>query len=713
MFKFFDFLKISILGGLSLALLSAAPAFAQVTDANDLVYPPLPEVELPTPERVVLDNGLVVMLIEDHELPLVTARLMVRTGSRLEPADKVGLAGLTGQMIRNGGTSSLASDELDDLLEDRAAVIESSIGLSSGNAQLNCLTDDFPEMLRQFYDILRNPAFDEEKLAVAKSQIEAGIARQNDTANPILAREFQELIYGSDSPYARQSTYETIGNIRRDDLVAFHSKYYHPNRMILGLVGDFEKKAALELVQEVFGAWPRGPEVEEPKVSHRTEANAGVFFVEKNDVTQSYIRIGHLGIQRDHPDYFAVQLMNQVLGGSFAARLFSRVRSEKGLAYNVFGSVTSQWDYPGTFLMSMSTKTETTGAGIEALLLEAKNMTSEPPTEEEVEKARAGMLNSFVFSADSIAEILNRQMTYEYFDYPLDWLDRLRNGMETVTTEQVRKAAADHIHPENFTILVVGPKEGTDRPLSDFGAVTPVDITIPEPPAAKVEKSAEGEKKGAELIAKAVEGIGGASALEALEGLRMESEMTLSTPQGSMSAKAVLVTHLPDRLRTEITLPFGNMVRVLNGASSFMQTPQGAMPMPESQQQSLRASMWRRPVLLLTLRDEEGFQAQAQGPGEVAGVQVERVHVEAKGESQVLGIDPETGHVLTIEYRGSGPTGAPADLVESYSDFREVDGLMLPFEVSTTMDGQPAMTVSNQVIEVNPEVDEAAFEMPK
>ena len=696
-----------------LGTLLGGPALAQVQDADDLVYPPLPGVEMPSPERVELDNGLVVMLLEDRELPLVSARVLVRTGSRWESGDKVGLASLTGQLMRSGGTQSIPSDDLDDLLEDRAAVLETSIGTSSGNASLSCLKDDFSEMLRLLHDVLRYPAFDESKLEVLKNQAKAGVARQNDDAGQILGREFRELLYGSDSPYARGVTYGTLAAIGRDDLVEFHQRYYHPDRMILGLVGDFDKNEVIRLVKEVFGAWPRGPKVNEPAVDYSKKPNTGVFFVEKNDVTQSNIRIGHMGLRRDHPDYYSVELMNQVLGGSFAARLFSRVRSEKGLAYNVFGSVTSQWDYPGIFLMSMSTKTETTAAGIEALLLEANNMTDEPPTEKEVETARAGILNSFVFSADSLAEILSRQMTYEYYGYPLDWLERYRSGIEAVTLDQVRAAAEEHIHPDRFSILVVGPSEGLDRPLSEFGEVTPVDITIPEPPGEERATSAATEARGRELIAKAVERVGGAEALAAVEGLDMKTRMELQTPQGAMVLQTHATIHLPDRVRWEIAAPFGTLVRVMDGEKAFLQMPQGTQPLPDAQRKELEEGVVRLPFMLLRHHDAENFKAFAQGAGEVDGTTVERVFVTIGETEQTLGIDPETGDLLSLEYRGPGLTGAPGDLRLVFSDFREVGDLRLAFASQGTFDGQPMVNATTVSLELDPEVDESRFQMPE
>lgn len=466
---------------LAMLTVLATATWAQVERVEDLTYPPLPEVKIPQPTRVVLPNGMVVFLIEDHELPLVGVSAKIRTGARLEPADKVALAGLTGTVLRSGGTTTRSGNALDDYLEGKAASIETSIGQSSGTAAMSCLAEDFPEVLKVFGEVLRHPAFDPEKLAIAKNQVIAGIARQNDNPASIVSREYRKLIYGKDSPYARQETYATVRAITREDLVAWHQKYFHPNRIILGLVGDFQTDKALALVKEVFGDWKPGPTFADTKVPYQTEGAGSVFYVEKNDMTQAKIVIGHLGLMRTHPDYYPVVIMNQILSGSFGARLFSNIRSKKGLAYDVHGAVGFGWDYPGSASLSMSTKTETTGPGIDALLEEVhKIMETEPPTKEEVSKAKASILNSFVFSVDSPGKVLGKVLVYEYYGYPLDWLTRFRKGIEQVTTEQVRKAARTHLRPEQFAILVVGPREGTKPALARYESVTELDISIPE-----------------------------------------------------------------------------------------------------------------------------------------------------------------------------------------------------------------------------------------
>jgi zinc protease len=455
--------------------------FAQAESADDLEFPPLPEFQVPEPTRVELDNGMVVILLEDHELPLVRAVARVRTGSRYEPPDKIGLASLAGAVLRTGGTQSLSSDDLDDFLESRAANVSSSIGGSFGSASMSCLKDDFAEVFAVFADILRTPAFDEKRLQVAVNQAMAGISRQNDDAMEIMNREFDEIVYGADSPYGRVPTFATIQSIRRDDLVEWHSRYYHPNSTILGLLGDFSTQEAIELVSQTFGDWERGPVKSNPEVFYEKDAGPGVYYAEKNDMTQSNIKIGHLGITRDNPDFFAVEVLNQVFSGSSSSRLYSNVRSRKGLAYAVVGGIRSNWDYPGTFNMWITTKTESTGAGINALLEEAQNLSRIPPSQEEVDKAKTSILNSFIFNVDTRAKILGQQLTFEYYGFPLDWVSRYRKGIETVTLEEVQAVAERYIHPERFAILVVGPAEGRDKPLSEFGEVTPIDIEIPKP----------------------------------------------------------------------------------------------------------------------------------------------------------------------------------------------------------------------------------------
>ncbi|WP_447971663.1 M16 family metallopeptidase [Nitrospira sp. M1] len=465
---------------LLLSLSRQGPSYAQVDRVEDLRFPPLSELEIPVPTRVELENGMVIVMMEDHELPLVRISAKIRTGSRLESTSQTGLAQLVGTVMRSGGSTSLAGDALDDFLEGKAATIETSIGETAGTAAMSCLKDDFPDVLRVFADVLRHPSFDPQKLAIAKNQTMAGISRQNDNPDAILGREFKKLVYGQDSPYARTPSYATVSAITQKDLIAWHTSYFHPNRMILGITGDFQLDSALKMLKDAFGNWPAGPTVKDISVPYQESNAAKVFYVEKNDMTQAKIMMGHLGVMRRNPDYYPLVIVNQILSGSFGARLFSNVRSKQGLAYDVHGGVGFQWDYPGLASLMMSTKTETTGAGIDALIAESQKMVTEPPTEEEVTKAKGAILNSYIFSVDSPAKVLGKYVTHEYYGYPADWFVQFRKGIEQVTTEQVREAVRLHLRPDNFSILVVGPRKGTASALARYHDVQEVDITIQE-----------------------------------------------------------------------------------------------------------------------------------------------------------------------------------------------------------------------------------------
>ncbi|MCZ6506458.1 MAG: pitrilysin family protein, partial [Acidobacteria bacterium] len=601
-------------------VLTPLAAAAQVTKAHEIEFPPLPDFEVPQPTRLELDNGLVLVLVEDHELPLIDAVARIRTGQRVDPADRAGLASLTGEVMRTGGTETRSGDESDEFLEGRGASIEAEIGIDVGSAAMSSLEEDFVEVLGLLAEILRHPVFDQGKLEVAKNQANTAIARQNDSPQAILFREFAKVLLGEESPYTRPDTYTSIASITRDDLLAFHQQYFQPNNIILGIVGDFDTEEVVEQVKAVFGDWPAGAMVEKFEGGYRTEPSPGVAYVEKNDMTQSMIVMGHLGVRRDSPDFYAIEVFNEVLGGGFSSRLFSRVRSQKGLAYAVSGSLGSKWDREGRFQLFTTTKTETTGAAIEALILEARNVAGdEPPTEKEVTRAKQAILSSFVFTSDSPREILDQQLTYEYYGYPLDWLARYIDGIRAVTTEQVQAVGRRYVEPEAFAIVVVGPTEGRDRPLEDFGPVTAVDISIPALETDAAEATPETIARGGELLAAAIEAHGGAEAFAGFVNIRQKVSAAATSPGGELQVEIDQFVVYPDRLRQEVTLPQGTMVQVITPDEAYMQTPAGSQPLVGQRRDSLVGSLHRKLPVLLRRATEGGIEAVAGDAGEVGG----------------------------------------------------------------------------------------------
>jgi predicted Zn-dependent peptidase len=448
---------------------------------KELTYPKLRDIEIPQIERVTLPNGMQLFLLEDHELPLIDMSARIRAGSIYEPADKVGLAAITGTVMRTGGTISKTGDEIDEQLEHIAASVETSIGLNSGFASMSVLKKDIDTGLATLADVLMNPAFREDKIELAKINHRSSIARRNDNVRGIASREFDKLIYGPESVYARHTEYATIDNITRDDLVAFHKKFFHPDNVLLGVWGDFDSKEMIKKIEEAFKGWEKVdmglPTV--PKV--RYEFRPTVNMIRKDDINQTNIYLGHIGGLRSDPDYFALVVMNRVLGSGFTSRLFRNVRSRKGLAYSVFGNYSANYDFPGVFYVGCQTKSEATVRAIRAMAEEIKKMTEDEVTDEELALAKESYLNSFVFNFDTKGEIVSRLMTYEYFGYPPDFLEKTKENVEKVTQKDILRVARKHLRHDKMQILAVGRPQDFDEALSVLGPVREIDITIAVP----------------------------------------------------------------------------------------------------------------------------------------------------------------------------------------------------------------------------------------
>ncbi|MFZ0039275.1 MAG: pitrilysin family protein [Candidatus Acidiferrales bacterium] len=463
-------------------MLLAPASRAQVDDWKKIQTPPLHPFHPPVPKRIQLSNGMVIFLLEDHELPLVSGTAEIRGGSIEEPAGKVGLVEVYGQAWRTGGTKTQTGDQLDDFLEAHAAKVETEGGLESTTISWDCLKGNIDDVFKVFTEILREPEFREDKIALAKRQMDSSISRRNDEPFLIAFREASKLVYGADSPYGRVPEYATVAAVTREDLASWHQQYVHPNNIILGISGDFDSKAMEAKLREAFESWPKGPSPAKPQITFH-EQKPGVYFAEKADVTASLVQMIDLGTTRDNPDYYAIEVFNEFFGGSFSSRLFSNIRSKKGLAYAVGGGVGANYDHPGLLRLFLGTKSHTTAAAIDAFNEELDALNSNPGTADELAKAKEAILNSFVFRFDSSEKVLRERMTYEFYGYPTDFLEKYRAGIEKVTQQDLVRVEQKYVHKDRLAILVIGNAPDFDRPLSSFGPVTTLDIAIPPPPA--------------------------------------------------------------------------------------------------------------------------------------------------------------------------------------------------------------------------------------
>ena len=669
---------------------------------TEINYPNLNEINLPEVERVELDNGMILFLVEDHELPIVNLSARIGVGGINQPADKIGLASITGSVMRTGGSQNMSADEIDITLESIGASVETNIGTTTGTASMSALKEDVDTVLPIFADVLMHPAFPDDKIELAQVQQKSGIARRNDNAQSVAFREFNKLIYGAESPFAAQTEYATIEAITRDDVVAFHQQYYHPNNTMLAIWGDFEAEEMINKIRATFSSWPKNEGFQRPdKPNVDYNFDYSVNFVPKNDVNQSVVLLGHLGGQRDNPDYFALQVMNNILGGGFSSRLFQNVRDEQGLAYSVFGQYGANYDYPGQFFAGVMTKSESTVQATKSVLREVEKMRESKVTEEELTQAKESFLNSFVFNFDTRSEIINRLMTYEYYGYPSDFLQKTKSGIEAVTADDVLQVSQQYLQPDQVRILVVGKAEDFDQPLSVLGDVNEIDIAIPPSPSAAVPEADEMSlTKGQEILAKAVEAAGGSETYSQIRSVRQAGKMTI--PQmGGGAVDFTITIAMPGKLRLDVSTPMGEMVQVLNEENAFMKAGGQTRDAPPAQ---LQSQLWSD--LLYLFSNASQVQAQYLGIEDVDGMPCHVLMINPPaGDPYRLLLDQDSHLAVKIVQQAGGVSSEAM-----YADFRDIAGLKVPFQTMTTQGGNPGPAFELNELEINVEVASGFFE---
>ncbi len=674
--------------------------------------PPLPKFSPQEPIRVQLQNGMVIFLQPNHELPLIDATLRIRGGSREEPAEKVGMLDMYGDVWRTGGTEQRTGDQLDDFLEARAAKVETGSNADSTFISLDCLKGDFDSVLQIFLELLQHPAFREDKLDLARKQMNTGIARRNDDIDSIAGREGAKLVYGRDNPYARVAEYATVAAVTREDLVNWHNQHNSPNNMIFGITGDFDPKEMEAKLRQTFGSWQKGPQAEPPKITFNP-APPGFYLVNKTDVNQSSIQMVGLGIERRNPDYFPLQVMNEVLGGGFASRLFQNLRTKQGLAYAVGGGIGSGWDHPGMINIEMGTKSATTVEGIQGLRQQLDEMHTSPPTDEELNRGKDSILNSFIFRFDTPGKVLRERMAYEFYGYPADWLERYRSAVEKVTTEDVKRVVEKYVHHDQLAVLVVGNADEFKPPLNNLGPVKDVDITIPPPPGAEkgAEKPTASNPEGKALIGKVVQFLGGAEKVKSIKSLRYQATSTRVSPQGEIPIETDTTLEFPDKLATNMSAMGNEMKIVITPTAAFRAGGGEVQDMPPSMRADALQTAKQQVYNVAKRADDAAYVFAAGGTQKVGDVDAAVLNISGDGSSFRWLVNPATGELLEAISEVTGRQG-PTERTITFSDWKQVDGVNFYNQRTVSEGGSVVAKDTIKSWTVNPTVDPKMFEKP-
>ena len=684
-------------------------ATAQTASWKQIPIPQLPEFKPKQPKRVQLSNGMVIFLQEDHELPLIGGYARIRGGSVSEPADKVGLIDIYGEVWRTGGTKTQTGDQLDDFLEVRAAKVETGPGPDSTSISFSCLKGDLDDVFKAFVDVLQNPEFRADKIEIAQKGEADSISRRNDDVGEISHRESVKLAYGADNPYARVPEYATVAAITRQDLIEWHSQHVHPNNIVLGISGDFDSAAMEARLRAAFDSWPKGPTITRPEVKY-SPAKPGYYLIPKDDVNHSNIRMVALGITRDNPDYYAISVFNEAFGGGFSSRLFNDIRTKRGLAYGVSGGVGANFGHPGIQQVGMGTKSQSTIEAVQAVREDIDNLTTQPITDDEIQRAKDAILNTFIFRLDSPDKILGERLTYEFYGYPPDWLDKYQAEIKKVTSADVNRVATKYLHKDQMAVLVVGNTKEFDKPLSTLGEVKTIDITIPAAPEAKEEaKPTASNPEGKALAAKVAAAMGGLPKLQSIKSMRVS---IAESDSGGPASPVDVYLKFPDSMHVEMQIPQGTLTIVSSPDAAFMSLPgMGTRSMPPAQKAEMMSQMHHDLVYVAQHADDPSFAFSATGTEKVGDVDATVMDIGGAIPWVRWYVDPKTGHVLREKYKGMGQSG-PFEGETELADWRTVDGLTMPYKHENKQNGQQTSTAELKKIEINPQLDAKLFDKP-
>jgi len=440
---------------------------------DQIQYKPL-RFDLPHPERVVLENGIVLYILENHELPLVHIKALIKTGTLYDPPGKEGTAELTAYVMRTGGTATLSSTEVDRQFDFLAASASVSMFLESAQINFSVLNNHIDQGFDLLSQIIIQPAFEQDKLDLALQLKHEEIRRLRDEPQALAIREFNRLIYQND-PRGRFPSHQSLGKIKHDDLVEFHQRFFQPNNAMFAVSGDITKADAIKYFKKYFSRWQPGtPFAEAHKPAGKT--NAGVYLIHK-EIPQSSVISGLYTVGKNHPDFYAFTLLDFILGsGGFPSRLVNVIRNNEGLAYSAGSFYRARPDY-GIFAGYAFTKTFSTLKALSLMDSEIDRATHHTITESELNWAKKSIINGFIFSFSTPEQIVWQQMNIEYERLPADFLSTYREKIEKVSLDDLNQAAVRYLHNREKVVLILGDRKNLDQtaPPKALIIITPED----------------------------------------------------------------------------------------------------------------------------------------------------------------------------------------------------------------------------------------------
>ncbi len=644
---------------------------------KDLKYPLLRPVAVPRAIRHQLPNGMKLVLIEDHETPLVRALAVIRTGTVFDPPGRAGLAALTGALLRAGGTRMKPAEQLDIELEAQGASMESAIAETTGTVALTALKETAAVSLGALRDVLTAPAFRQNRIDLAKSSLQRNISQRNNDPVELLRRELRAAVFGKDSPYSRRQEYATVGAIGRPEIVEFYRRYFFPANVTLAVAGDFDPAAMKDSIEALFADWKtqQPPVPEFPKVA---EAPApGAHLALKTDVTNSWFGVARLAPEWKDKDAAASEILTNVLGAP-QARLTAMARAAKGAVTGVGAEFVSDYAHAGLLQISGLNRSTATGETVQSILEEIQRIRSTEITEEELRTARDWALIHMAISYETKAKVLTNTALLDYYGYPPDFPEQYQKALSAVTRADVLRVAKERLDPQQVTVVVVSNLTVFNKPIDPRGGEAQrIDLTIPPPKQESVKPDTASADRAKELLRRAQEASGGAAKLAAVKDLTQT--LLYRLPNGAEESETDQWI-APSYLREDgVSTRVGHVIRFTDGSGGWISNGRLSGPLAGASLKQALADLMRFHVPML-LSDRVAGRT-------ISALDEQTVEI-AQGDSVAsIVFDPASGLPAQVLYTSTNDQGVSLYMQEDYADYRDVAGIQLPHAVTVYQRG--------------------------
>jgi zinc protease len=665
---------------------AAAPAAATTAiSPKDLKYPPLRPIQIPNITSLTLPNGMKLMLLEDHELPVINGVARVHAGTLLDPPERIGLASAAGALLRSGGTAAKTPDQVDNLLETLAANIESSADESSIRVSFSALTENLATVLGVFKEILTQPEFRQDKIDAMRAQMRTLIAARNDDPATIAHRELAALIYGRDNPYGWIPQYATLDRITRKDLRDYYTRYFFPANTTLEVWGDFDSDQMKAAIQKEFANWNAASQPAPVFPKWKEAAAGGVYLAEKKDAAQAVFAIGHAGGKASDKDLPALQVMAAILATGSKGRLPEKARTRTGAPHDIRCTWQTPYDHTGLFEIIGSTGNSGAVDVIRGIREEVQRITTAEVTEQELTGARDKLLNGLVFAYDGRAKLLSRQMLLDFYDYPKDYLPQYQKALQAVTRADVLRVSKQYLAPDKLAIVVVANPANFAEPLDKLGSpVTQLDLAIPEAQVEPIVTTDASLAEGKALLQRAQEAMGGVQKLLAIKDYTETASYQIDSGIPNIGGTKLTETDrwiAPSGFRQDSVLPAGRVAVYTDGRLGWIATPQGWGGLAGMQMKQVQSDLFRTWFRLILSDLVEGRTVNAV---DGASLQVS----DPVGQNCKIEFDSKTGLPQRITYDTAQAVGPPLYTEEVLEDYRDVEGIKLPFKITVNQSGK-------------------------